>query len=352
MDAMTNVFIYSLIFRLYDCFTGKTKSSSKSSRSSQSSKISTSDIESIIERLKNGRHRMSTRKNYRNVWKNFNEFFIRLDVKPPTWEERIALFVAYLIDKKRQSATIKSYVSAIRAVLQSDGVNLNEDRVLITSLTRSCRVINDTVRTRLPIQKGMLRVILKQVKIYFKSQPYLTVLYQALFSTAYFGLLRVGEITAGSHPILAKDVHTGRNKNKILFILHSSKTHGKESKPQMVKITSTPLTNKKPKSCVGSEQVFSYCPYTLLKEYIKVRGHYTNLREPFFVFSDHSPVTPNQMRKCLKNILKMCGFNENLYDTHSFRSGRSTDLLKFGLSVESIKKIGRWRSSAVFTYLR
>ena len=76
------------------------------------------------------------------------------------------------------------------------------------------------------------------------TQPYLAHLYCALFSTAYYGLFHVGEITSGSHPVQVQNVHIGRNKNKVLFILLTSKTHGLYSKPQTIKITSTVLKGK------------------------------------------------------------------------------------------------------------
>ena len=89
----------------------------------------------------------------------------------------------------------------------------------------------------LPIHKCFLQNILNQTEEFFLSQGqnYLCILYSALFSTAYFGLLRVGEITSGSHPVKVIDVQVADNKPKMLFILHTSKTHGKGSKPQMIK---------------------------------------------------------------------------------------------------------------------
>ena len=51
-------------------------------------------------------------------------------------------------------------------------------------------------------------------------------------------------------------------------------------------------------------------------------------------------------------MLHIAGFKDELYSVHSVRMGRACDLLKLGLSVESIKKIGRWRSNAVFRYLK
>ena len=93
------------------------------------------------------------------------------------------------------------------------------------------------------------------------------------------------------------------------------------------------------------------CPFTLLHSYIDVRGGYSNDKEPFFVFRDNRPVSAVQARKVLKMCLKGCGFDTKVYNTHGFRSGRSIDLYKLGLSVETIKKLGRWSSNAVFKYL-
>ena len=203
-----------------------------------SSSISTSAMEMIIDRLRRERIRDSTRRNYYSIWKTFNQFFIRLDVKPRTWEDRLILFVAYLIQGKKQSQTIKSYISAVKVVLRDDGVTINEDKFLFNSLTRACKLKHDRVRTRLPINKGMLHVLLRRTRDHFnrEGQRYLKHMYCALFATAYFGMFRVGELMSGGHPIRAVDVHIGKNKKKMLFILRSSKTHGECDKPQVVKI--------------------------------------------------------------------------------------------------------------------
>ena len=52
----------------------------------------------------------------------------------------------------------------------------------------------------------------------------------------YFGMFRIGEMTESQHVVKAKDVHIGINKDKLMFVLHSSKMHGKGTKPQIVKI--------------------------------------------------------------------------------------------------------------------
>ena len=331
---------------------GKRKSISTSSTNST---ISASAIEQIIERLKFNGVRDSTRRNYHVIWKIFNKFFIKLDVKPDNWEDRLTLFVGYLIENGKQSQTVKSYVSAIHTVLREDGFRLDQDQFLLSSLTRACKLKNDVIRTRLPIQKALLNSIIAETIIFFRNcnQPYLEKLYTALFATTYIGLFRIGELTAGSHPILVTDVRLAFNKQKLLFILRSSKTHDEGSHPQKVKIQST-MSNKNNQQQFDhpGRPKFKICPYTLINNFIKVRPGYDLLNEPFYVFSDNSPVSPDNVRRVLRTILQICGEEPTLFGFHSFRIGHSRDLLKLGLTVESIMKIGHWKSNAVYAYLR
>ena len=138
-----------------------------------------------------------------------------------------------------QSNTVKSYVSAIKKTLIMDGYNWNDNLVLVRSLANACKIINDTVRTRLPIQCSLLEMILFEIQRYFSplNQYYLELLYKTIFALCYYGLMRVGEVTKSQHVLKAKDVHIAQNKDKILLILYSSKTHTKGSRPQKIKIT-------------------------------------------------------------------------------------------------------------------
>ena len=305
-------------------------------------------------------HRDTTKRNYYAVWKIFNEFFVQLEVKPSVWEDRLTLFVGYLIDQKKQSSTVKSYISAIKAVLKMNGVRVSEDMYLLSSLTKACHLKNDQIHTRLPIKKSMLSVLLKFARVHFESinQPFLSCLYRTLISTMYFGLFRISEMTKGSHPVLAKDVHIGTNKKKFLFILRTSKMHGRNMAPQLVKITSKDKKDKNHKkheshgSCRHKNIDGLPCPYSLLCQYAKLCGNYSSDTEPFFFFADKSPVTPWQFGIVLKTILCKAGFDHKFYGLHSLQMGRSSDLFKLGLSVETIKQLGRWRSNTVFCYIR
>ena len=263
----------------------------------------------------------------------------------------------YLIENNKKSGTIKSYISAIKSVLHDDGVSISENRLLLNSLIKACKYKNDRVHTRLPIRRNLLKLLLDALdNLYPGQQPYLTILYKAVFVAAYFGMFRVGELTQSIHAVKARDVHIGRNKNKIMFVLRTSKTHWSDVKPQVIKINGKNFEptgkRKRQKQSYQKKNDKSICPFSLLKKYVQIRGPRATENEQFFIFSDGTPVTPVNFTTTLKEVLRLCGLDHSLYTVHGFRAGRSLDLLAMNISVETIRKLGRWTSGAIYTYLR
>ena len=262
-------------------------------------------IHSVIERLKYAQNRNSTVQNYYTIWKKFNKFVIRLDRIPADWEDRAYLYAAHLVETGAQSSTIKSYISAIKMVLVCNGYEWDQRKILLNTITKACKLQNDVVKTHLPINCNLLEMILFEVEHFYTNgedvapDPFLAMLYQALFAIAYYGLLRIGELATGTHPVKAKDVRIGSNKNKILLVLHSSKMHGKESHPQKIKITS--------RSAADPWEIKyhrHFCPFKLMRKYFHSRGIYTDKEEPFFIFRDGTPVTPDNIRTVLCSMLE------------------------------------------------
>ena len=134
----------------------------------------------MMEILKTKKNRKSTMNNHHCVWTQFNKFLIRLDVMPSMWEDRVALYVTYLVNEGYQSSTVKSYISAIKCVLKDDGYEWDDGSVLLSSLTRACRLINDKVRTRLPIKCNLLELVLFEVQRIYHDQYFLMILYQSI----------------------------------------------------------------------------------------------------------------------------------------------------------------------------
>ena len=166
-----------------------------------------------------------------------------------------------------------------------------------------------------------------------------------MFLAGYYGLLRAGELTQSDHVLKVDAVNIGVNKEKLLFILTSSKTHCKGNEPQQIKISSLNRGDE-------GTKFGKYCPFTAINDYIEMRPDMKTADKQFFVFSDNSPVKSHHFREILKQMITINNLDSSLYTIHSLRSGRAGDLLSMGVSVETIKKIGRWRSNAVFLYLK
>ena len=261
---------------------------------------------------------------------------------PKTWEERLTLYVGYLTDRGLQSRTIKSYISAIKSVLIDDDYEWNENKLKLTALTQACRLQNDEVRTRLPIQAQLMEILLYEIARIeeIADQVYLICTYRCIILILYYGLFRIGEVTLSPHALKARDIHINDEKTKMLLVLRSSKTHSKANKPQNIKLTSNMIGSKK------------FCPVKYLNKFLELRGGYKSIDEQLFIFRDGTPVKANHVRVILRKTLSSIGLNADFYGTHSFRSGRATDLTKFGFSVDDVKRLGRWSSNAVYNYIR
>ena len=129
---------------------------------------------------------------------------------------KVTLSIGYKIDNGMQSSTVKSYVSAIKKSLVNDGYPWDDQKVLLGLLTKACKVINDKVHTRLPIQYGLLEMLLFKVQRMFNenNQFYLKTMYKALFAVSYCGMMKVCEVTQVLliiHVVKAPHVHSATN---------------------------------------------------------------------------------------------------------------------------------------------
>ena len=226
-------------------------------------------------------------------------------------------------------------------MLSRDCIKIDDNRTQPSALVKACKLQNDRLYVRLPLQKNLLRMILDQIWKFYshRGQIYLAKLYHAIVSTGYCGLLRVGELTTGTHPIRAANVFTARTKLKYQLILHSSKTHSCSDLPQKVTLISNP-------------QIKRHCPFKMLHNFIQARPKRADNEEPLFIFRDRAPVKPYHLRLILKKAIKAIGLDESLYVIDSLRIGRCTDLMYLNVPMEKIKFFGRWRSNAVYKYVR
>ena len=153
---------------------------------------------------------------------------------------------------------MKYYVSAIKKVVMIDGYQWKDGEILVNTLTEVRWLVNDRLRTRLPIHFKLLEMFIFEIqRCYRDTQLYLKTLYTTLFLISYYGLFRIGELTWSQHTVKTKDVHIGENKDKILIILYSSKTHDIAQKPQKIKITA-----------VRPQSLQFFCPFIETRKFL------------------------------------------------------------------------------------
>ena len=102
-------------------------------------------------------------------------------------------------------------------MLQDDGVQLNENRYLLSSITKGCHYRNHKVKARLPIKKNLMQLIYVAIENVFSgNQPFLIALHRAILVTAYYSMFHIGELTRSQyaeHTVKALDVNFGKNKS-------------------------------------------------------------------------------------------------------------------------------------------
>ena len=164
-------------------------------------------------------------------------------------------------------------------------------------------------------------------------------MFQAMCSTAFFGFLRVGEITFSATtppPIqihqLTKLVNGAHEvlgfKIKFLNFKHSY--------------------NQPPFYLVISSQS-TFCPAKILLQFLSARG---DSQGALFIQDDGSPVSRSWFSAQLSSAIKLCGLNPSVYKGHSFRIGAASHAAERGMSDTQIRILGRWKSNAFLKYIR
>ena len=135
---------------------------------------------------------------YRRAWNLFKEFQLGvfhsqndfLPIVPST----LALFVAYLFANHYAISTVNTYVSALGYYHRLVGLNDPTKTFYIAEMLKGYRRINRTLDSRLPITLPIL-VRIMQVSRSVCASKYQSYMFQATCSMAFFGFLRIGEIT-------------------------------------------------------------------------------------------------------------------------------------------------------------
>ena len=93
-----------------------------------------------------------------------------------------------------------------KKMLVNDEYLWDDNKVLLGALTKACKIITDKVHTRLPIQCSLLEMLLFELQRMYGEQVYLQIMYKAIFSISYYGMMRVSEVTNSEHVMKACNI--------------------------------------------------------------------------------------------------------------------------------------------------
>ena len=98
------------------------------------------------------------------------------------------------------------------------------------------------------------------------------------------------------------------------------------------------------------------CPVMAWRKYTKeYLGKDLNMSDPLLMLKVKGklvPLTIDVLRQNLARIFKRAGMENCKYTPHSLRRGGATYFAEEGLSISSIKRHGKWRSDAIYNYLK
>ena len=282
----------------------------------------------------------STKTCYTRAWELFGMCMVALNLTfrgildLPLHHSKILLFIGFLHMHGYSSSTITTYVCALGYIHRIKGF-VNPTTMLIVQKTLAAvNKLNPSVDSRLPITLP----ILEQLNIalcHTVSCPYNRVLLQAMNTTAFYGLMRIGEIT--------RDTEGGISlmlSNITIFHNHI-----------VLKITKFKYNLKRqPFDIVLCRKPqLSICPFTSLINYLKCRGLQPG---PLFCFPNMQPISREFFISNLNMNLTFCGLNVKFYKSHSYRIGGASYYASMGMSDEELRLLGRWKGDTFKRYIR
>ncbi|MCG7876876.1 MAG: hypothetical protein N0C90_11155 [Candidatus Thiodiazotropha endolucinida] len=277
---------------------------------------------------------------YLNALKAFAKFRNDYEIEEmwPVPGHHLALFISYCFEQGYAPATITTYTSGISFQHKLYHWNDPTDLFIIKKLLDGCRRIRPKSDVRAPITISTLKSICHALPFVCFS-PYEVLLFKAAYLLAFFGLLRVSELVFTcnmyrNRPLTARDVRIDKDSSAVIVTIRFSKNNQYGS-PTVLRIPASEDT--------------TLCCVTAIAEYLKCRPDQVSY---FFSHANSLPLTRSQFSGVLSKAIRFAGLPVHKFKTHSFRIGRASTLAAQGISNETIKLLGRWKSNAVQSYIR
>jgi integrase len=258
-------------------------------------------------------------------------------------------------DWRYAQSTVNGVLSAVRDLFRHDVANNPTDSSLVKSAKKAAAKCAPPVRTRDPLTRAHLLRIMKDRHL--DTSPGFT---RDFFMTllAYRSFLRGGEIVN----LLFTDIFISKCTLEeeavahfpaamlgveLLFIrVSSSKTNPQSQKPDRERSGDTVI--------IGPDSNTFLDPLHWFRRWSHVRNKQSAyLFHSAFNSNAPRPLAQPRFNEAVKKLAASVGLSADYYLTgHSTRAGGATDAIRAGVDLMLVKRHGRWKSDAVYLYIR
>jgi len=290
----------------------------------------------------------STRSTYSTGQKQFIEFvLLRPNLQNqaggwlPATPEAVIEWVAHLGDRKLAPGTIKTYLSAVRAMHTDNGIAFEAgESVILSRVFRGIKRVNGAPANRkLPIT---LEILQSLASISNPLSSPAAANFDAAFKLGWAAFLRCGEFTTkgrfNTSANLCRSniefVPSITNPSHIKLFLPASKTDPFR-RGQFIIVAAAPHTTT--------------CPVSAL-QYL-FTNHPLPPTSPLFIGQGGGPLSKSAFVARLRELLVLLHLDDSRYSGHSFRRGAATAAGSVGYSDYEIQQLGRWSSDCYRIYI-
>ena len=266
----------------------------------------------------------------------------------PLRENQLCSFVTFLATEKLKHRSIKTYLSAIRYLQISAGledpfgtaVQMPRLDYVMRGIKRAESESGGGGRERLPITPHILHQLLGV----WAPTGHLrdTKLIWAASTLCFFAFLRAGELCTPSSTSYDSDVHV------CVQDISVDDTQSPSVMQVRIKQSKTDPFRKGVSLAIGRTGT-KLCPVAAVLDFIVARGSSPG---PLFTFQDGSFLTRAKFVELVREALRRAGVDQRRYCGHSFRIGAATTAAQKGLEDCIIKTLGRWESVAYLQYVK
>lgn len=250
----------------------------------------------------------------------------------PASSTTLCLYAAFLARRLTYSS-VKVYMNIVRIVhLERQLPNPLTDFKLSCVLQGIRRIKGDAKNQKLPITTGILLDILKFLDL---SNPSHCAVWAASL-LLFYGMLRKSNVLPVSEKTFDHQKHLRRRdvkleSTKVQLLIRWSKTIQFQERQRILPIPRIPG--------------HPLCPVAAVFHYFRVTPECPQDGPAF------GSLTSTTFLRTIKDALATSGYDTAAYATHSFRRGGATFAHQSGMSAESIRIIGDWKSACFREYI-